>query len=538
MKALIPFSFNKEILAIDFGSHSIKIVVGRQEKEKVIVSKTVTLPIAHEYYADGRILDAKGLEHVLGNALKEQKIKAKSVVCTLESNFVITREIVLPAVGKEDLHEMVQYEIGEFLPIELNKYVIQHKIIDEFVEEGVSKYRLLVAALPAEIAFSFYELMESLDLTPVALDLHGNSISKLLSRQAVINETEALVDKTIAVLDIGHSHINVVIIENGSYKFSRIVNAGAGNIPEQSVDQGEREYSLNEVAATNEAALGGMTEVIRANVDYWVEEINRVFRYYTSRSSEHRINRVFIYGGGSRYNRLEAYMSQELQILTTKINHINHLQLSDHSEGMSLFLNAIGALVREEQSQTGDFNFFQPYIKEPERTNLKRLAVISAATVIGFAIIIYPIFTYMELRAVEAELLQLKEVVESSENLDRIQAIESKNEQLTVLLADQSFLSEIDGEMQAKEKVNDLLFRELLFNIPDGIYFQTVSVDNQNVAIRGQANERLTIAQMEYQLRQSKSFDQVFVSDITGAEDKYAFSLTFAIKDVNLDVVE
>lgn len=539
MKSLIPFTLNKELLAIDFGNHSIKIIVGKLDKGKVIASKAITLPISHEYYADGRILNVDGLKDAIGKALKEHKISAKSIICTLESTFVITREIILPAVQKEDLYEMVQYEIGELLPNESNQYVIQHKIVEEFVDEGVNKYRLLVAALPAEIASGFFKLIESLDLTPVALNLHSIVIGALLHGQTIVNGREVVGDKAVAIVDLGYNQINVVITENGVYKFSRIINAGASNIPDHAVGEADMYQGFQEAAATSHSTFNvenaSMNDVVKMNVDFWFDEINRVFKYYTSRSQENVISKILIYGGGSCFGGLANYMGDVLQIPVTRVDHVDHVELHERSGSYPLFLNTVAAIVGANKDEAGVFNFFQPYIKEPEKTNVKRLAVLSLATVIGFYLVFYPAYLYMQTKSLKNEIASLQQVIESPENLQRVQVIEGKEEHLQTLLMRQEFLHELDLELQSKEKIDDVLFRNLHLTVPDGVYFNTVTLDNQQINISGHAIDRMVIAQMEYNLRQSAYFDQVFVSDIVEAEGQCTFSVTFAMKDVISD---
>lgn len=52
-----------------------------------------------------------------------------------------------------------------------------------------------------------------------------------------------------------------------------------------------------------------------------------------------------------------------------------------------------------------DFNFFQSYIKEPEKTDIKGLIVKGFATIISFVIIIYPIINFLKLEVFKRKFL-------------------------------------------------------------------------------------------------------------------------------------
>ncbi|SNR86503.1 type IV pilus assembly protein PilM [Anaerovirgula multivorans] len=372
MKSFKSFCKNKEILVLDIGSHSVKAVVGKYDKNKVSVHNAFCVSIPQDCYADGKIINLLEVKEALKKALEINKVKAKSTISSIESTCIITREILLPAVKEEDLKGMIYYEVGQYLPIELDKYVIQHKIIEEFMEENVKKYSILVAALPREIAFSHFELLEFLDLSPVALELHSNAITKLLDVNAVINDIEAIRDKSIAVIDLGHKHINVIIIENGVYRFSRIINLGAGDMDMiianyLNIDLKEVEIqkyamknltsSLEEVVVSNEGISLNKSElsfdifhdVIKSNLDNWIDEINRIFKYYTSRSSRNKIDSIFIYGGSTALNAIDQYMTDAFNIPTFRIDRINHVEFLENStmDDLSIYLNAISSLIRK-----------------------------------------------------------------------------------------------------------------------------------------------------------------------------------------------
>ncbi|AKL95278.1 type IV pilus assembly protein PilM [Clostridium aceticum] len=371
MKRFKSFGKNKEVLALDIGSHSVKAVVGKYEKNKIIIYNAFTIPIPFECYDDGKIINMLELKEALKKALEENQIKTKETICTIESTFVITRELLLPVVQEEELKEMVHYEVEQYLPIELDKYVIQHKIIEELTEENVNKYRILVAALPIEIAWDHFELLEFLDLSPVALDLHSNAICKLLDADIMINNTETIENKTIALIDLGHSHINVMIIENGVYKFNRLMDLGSGsmdmiiaNYLNIDLDEVQKQKAaiknisagMEEAAVSNEPvpleksiATDTVLDVVKSSLDNWVDEINRVFKYYTSRSAGNRINSIFIYGGNTGFKGLDQYMTKVFGITTVKVKEISSIEVLDQStaDALSMYLNAIASLIRK-----------------------------------------------------------------------------------------------------------------------------------------------------------------------------------------------
>lgn len=372
---------------MDIGNYSIKLVTGKFADSKVSIDKAVTILTPQDCFEDGKIINMLELKEVLKRALEENKIDIKSTISSIESTQILTREIVLPSVSPEDMKEMINYEIGEYLPIELDKYVVQFKVIEEFIEEDVTKQKILVAAVPAEIALNHFELIDFLGLNPVALDIHSNVISKLFHKDTLINNKVAIYDKTVAVLDIGHSHINVIIIDRGEYKFNRIISTGATEIDtiiasylninlaearemkheitglgiafQEEVAVAEDAISLYKSADLSDDRLGdfsyedsGMNsmtvDAIRSTMNTWVDEINKVFKYYTSRFSENTIDNIYLYGGSAQLDQIASHMDSLLNIPTDTIYELNGIEILDHSVAgqLPIYLNAIGAIIR------------------------------------------------------------------------------------------------------------------------------------------------------------------------------------------------
>ena len=123
-------------LSIDIGSSYIKFAVGQKMGRRLKVDKTFKARLPAGVYENGHMHNIQEMKSIIQGALNANSVKLKDVICTLESTDAIKRELVVPAVAPEDLSEMVSYEIGQYLPIDINSYVLQHKI------EGSLKRRM------------------------------------------------------------------------------------------------------------------------------------------------------------------------------------------------------------------------------------------------------------------------------------------------------------------------------------------------------------------------------------------------------------
>ncbi|AOY77050.1 PilN domain-containing protein [Clostridium formicaceticum] len=185
-----------------------------------------------------------------------------------------------------------------------------------------------------------------------------------------------------------------------------------------------------------------------------------------------------------------------------------------------------------------DFNFFEPYIKEPEKTNSKRLVTLSVLTIVGFMMIFYPVKNFYEVKTLQKEIAALNEVLEAPENIHKLQHIEVLGIELAELKEKQQLFNDLQTSMEEQEIISDLLIQWILQEIPHDIYFDSINVTEDEIQIQSKAPHKFVIAQMEHNLRHSIHFDEVFIPSITENNGYYSFSITFKAKDVTADGVE
>lgn len=304
---------SKQMMAIDFGSSEIKIVVGHATKEgKVKVREVHQVKTPEEAIMDGKIMDFAMVKNCLSEVLKGIR-GVRECVCTIQSTETITREMVLPLLKSQDMDQMIQMEVYQSFPIELESYVVEHQITSEFMEDNIKKATVLTAALPKKIVESYLQLLGALKLKPIAMDIHSNAVSKLFSQkdENIVNEDHQTQGKTIALMDMGNSQIHIHVISDGALQFSRII--------------------LRELISDDE---------------YLFAEISRYFQFYTSRKTGNRIDVIYLYGGNIQNNALETQMAEAVNILTFRIEKMSHVEI-DEQTAIGPYLNAIGALIRQ-----------------------------------------------------------------------------------------------------------------------------------------------------------------------------------------------
>ncbi|NFS28627.1 pilus assembly protein PilM [Clostridium botulinum] len=344
----------RKVVAFDIGSTNIKIAEGTYYKGILSIENLIDIPTPTEAIIDGNIEKKELLVSILQKALNENGINAKEGICTNNSSLIINREILIPDVKEEELDTVVRYEIQQYLPINLDDYVLQMtKIGEEFSDEG-KKLEIRAIAYPEKMAKGYYDLLMALNLKPFALDVNYNALNKLLNHIEVINNHKLNIEESLVFIDMGATSLDVNIYNNGVLKFTRIIKAGGKYLDEilyenMNIPIEETEKFKSQDIDLKEEELEFQNQIIIDTLDEWVDKIEKIIQFYKSKNFDDDINKIFIYGRTSRIKNLEQYITSKIGIETIKIRNIPEI-INDSNievdENIDNFINAVGSLIR------------------------------------------------------------------------------------------------------------------------------------------------------------------------------------------------
>lgn len=347
------FEKKKKIVAFDMGSFNIKIIVGMYYKNEVTIEKYINLQTPKDAIIDGEIKKQDELALKISEVLKANNIKVKDATCTTNSTLIINREITIPKVKDEEMDTVVRYEIQQYLPINLDDYILQVTILNEEEINGVKKLNVRVIAYPDKIAREYYNLLLKLDLKPYALDVNYNAVNKFINYTGINSEFEHKSNDSVAFIDLGASSIDVNIYKNGQLDFTRIIKDCGNEIDEMLVERsglGANEVqSFKARSITLNESLEPENILVRQIVDDWIDKIEKIIQFYKNKNMGNQLNNIIIFGGSSKLNGMEEYMTKRLGI-KTKTNGISKIAFKSNDDGKPIddFINVIGSVIRNE----------------------------------------------------------------------------------------------------------------------------------------------------------------------------------------------
>ena len=198
----------------------------------------------------------------------------------------------MPKMDPKIVHEQLRWEAEQYIPFNIDESVFDFHIITSSSAETMDV--LLVAARQEHI-FRYFESVETADLKCSIVDVNGLALANCFEFNY------GVVPGTVALVNIGASVTNLVIIDSGSVVFSRDIPYG-GQLydTEISRDLGvglqEAESLKIGMSFQQETPQEVMTAVGNIN-DTLAMEINNSFDFYKSSGATQSVSQIFTSGG-------------------------------------------------------------------------------------------------------------------------------------------------------------------------------------------------------------------------------------------------
>ncbi|MBO4908208.1 MAG: pilus assembly protein PilM [Lachnospiraceae bacterium] len=357
-----------KILSIELSNTTIRIVQMDYKTTNPRVYYHVVCNTPENSINDGYLINPDAVANAIRTALVSNRIKGtKNVIFTISSTKIVTREQQLPQMKAAQLDSMIQTNLSDYFPIDLDNYQVAYTVLGT-IDEGKDAGKLRVSIMAAEnnLVESYKQLASSCGLQLVQVDNVANSVYQVLKSE---NKTQCKM-----VLKIEENATSVLVIKNESLLLQR--NIGFGFLPaikeimHQPAFQAVSEFdarniamkracirkTLNEATAITDSedmpepsegqAMTNARQAVTDSLEDLVKGIQRVINYYNSTNSSNPLDLCYICGAGGAINGISHLLSNELGLKVSvlrKLENVSYSVLGDNAD-LYNYVASIGAI--------------------------------------------------------------------------------------------------------------------------------------------------------------------------------------------------
>jgi type IV pilus assembly protein PilM len=328
------------MLGIDIGNRSIKIVDANVKKNNIEIKNFAVELIPPNVIDNDRILDHDALVQMLKNMIIRYQLKGKAnfVLCSPQ---VMIRDLEVTYKKESELAEVVNTQIEQILPGISETSVIDYRP----KKDG----KVMVCAAPADMIKEYADIIMEAGLKLQCIDVMCNSVGKLFGKYMDNLGTEAIVD-------IGHSKLDVTILVNGEISLNKTFNVGNAKIDELIANY--YNLSLEEADRVKRTAFKGynvsredLDRYLRFSYEQGINEIKRLIQYFDSKSRDNTVSQVTLTGGGTLFDGIDNFFQEILEIPTKIFKPTPKIKVDEklYLQNIIYYIPALGATIREDK---------------------------------------------------------------------------------------------------------------------------------------------------------------------------------------------
>lgn len=310
------FKKKKEVVGIDIGSSSVKVVQLRNNNGSYQLLNAGIFPLPAEAIVDNTLMDSVAIAGVIRNLVSSLGIKIKDVVCSISGNSVIIRKIVLPTMPQEELEDQISWEAEQYIPFDINDVNMDFQILSPDNNDP-SRMNVLLVASKKDIINDYVSVFNDAGMRLCVVDVDSFAIQNAFEANHDVSSEDIL-----ALVNIGASIMNINVIKDGVTLFTRDVQMG-GNLYTEEI---QKQAGLSSADAetgkllAHEAGNDQILNVILKVNETITQEIRRSLDFYNSTASDNRISGVFVCGGCSKVYKLIDNISEKIGLPVQTLN--------------------------------------------------------------------------------------------------------------------------------------------------------------------------------------------------------------------------
>jgi len=276
---------------------------------------------------------------------KRLNSRLRNVALALPSAAVITKKIVVPAGQTEDELELqVETEANQYIPFALDEVNLDFQILGPSAD-GPEEIEVLIAASRKEKVEDRVAVAESQGLKAVVVDIDAfaaQTAFELIQSQL----PDGGLDRTVALVDIGATMMNINVLRNGQSVYFREQPFGGAQLTQEI----QRVFGLTAEEAESAKRNGGLpdsyeSDVRRPFIDALALELTRALQFFFTSTQYNQVHHIVLAGGCATLSGLDEVVARRTGVDTLVANPFSAMDKSSRVKDNQLATDAPALMV-------------------------------------------------------------------------------------------------------------------------------------------------------------------------------------------------
>ena len=334
------------LFGLDISSSSVKMLelvdAGRGGYR---VERYAIEPLPRDCVVDGNINNLEAVTESVKRAHNRMGTRTRHVAMAVPSGAVISKKIIVPAaLREEELEVQVESEANQYIPFALEEVNLDFQILGPSAANP-EEQEVLIAATRKEKVEDRVAVADSAGLKALVMDVEAFAQQNALTL-VVQGLPGGGKDQNVAIVDVGANVMNVAVLRNDQYVYTREQAFGGNQLTQDIVNR----YGMTPEEAENAKRSAGLpddfpTEVLKPFMENLSMEVQRALQFFFTSTQYHAVDHILLAGGSAVIPGLDEVVHTRTQVPTSVANPFALMQASSKIQLKRLMIDAPSLIV-------------------------------------------------------------------------------------------------------------------------------------------------------------------------------------------------
>ncbi len=299
-----------DFFGLDIGSTAIRVVElrGGGAGNKSLL-RYAYVPIDTTISMSDSATDRQKLAQAISQLVSQAHLNTKNVVVGVPSSRVFTTIADIDHLPENELAKAVPLQADALIPTPLAESKIDWALLGDSPADK-TKQEILLTSVPNKFVEDRLDLLESIGLNVIAFEPDNLAMARALA----VPQAGAQL-----ILDVGHRSSDLVIMLGDGPRLTRSIPTGVEAIVRAAaqglnVDQKQAEQFVFKFGLSRDKLEGQVFQAINGTVDLLTTEIEKSIKFFQTRYTTSKIERIIVTGGASVIPEFPLYLANKFGI--------------------------------------------------------------------------------------------------------------------------------------------------------------------------------------------------------------------------------
>ena len=299
-----------DFFGLNIGSTEVRLVQLKGTPPSKSLVRYAYVPIDGKLSFSDSKVDQQKLTDIIADLIAKSQVSTKNVAVGIPSQRVFTTVVDMERLPKNELAKALKSQVDSLIPTPIGESKFDWEVIGDSPQDK-TKVEILLSSVTNVFVEKYLDMLEGIGLNVIAFEPDTMALCRALTEPgSVPPQVVICVDSksTDLAITLGGAPRLTRAITTGS---EAIIRTGAQNL---NVDEKQAEQLINKFGLGKDKLEGQVYQAIIGTVDVIVGEIEKSIKFFSTRYTDTKIDRIIVSGAAATIPEFPIYLANKFNI--------------------------------------------------------------------------------------------------------------------------------------------------------------------------------------------------------------------------------